>query len=216
MTPRPERHEVKDVVRRRIREVRESLGWSQRELAERMTDYGFTGWTQSMLAKIEAGTRGIAVDELVCVAFTFGISPVALLTLRDASHVVNITPTTQTSTGQVWRWMTGRFAMGGSRPDTTFKMPADAPKLEELRRRYDEAGPDYFYTAERRLPGVRRLSTIADAVVAVAGQLPDDDQMSDYLPGLLDELTTEVADLKRRLKRERARAQRLAEAGVDQ
>jgi len=211
-----ERHEIRDIVPRRIRQVREGLGWSQRELADRMAAYGFTGWSQSMLAKIEAGTRGVGVDELVCLAFAFGVSPVALMTLKDAMQVVNITPTTQTFAGNVERWMTGRLAMGGSLPGTVHVMPEDFPKLEELWRRYYESGPDFYYTAERRLPGVRRVSVIADDVIAVAGHGPSDAWAYEQLPEVLDALAAEVADLKKRLKREKARVERLAKTGVDQ
>lgn len=55
------------------RERTERRGWTQGQLAERMTERGVpTGW--HVIAKIEAGDRGVQIGEAAAIADVFGIS----------------------------------------------------------------------------------------------------------------------------------------------
>jgi transcriptional regulator with XRE-family HTH domain len=57
---------------RRVRELRQSRGWSQTDLATRLRPYGFD-LTQSTVAKLEAGARPTRLDELDALAAALGV-----------------------------------------------------------------------------------------------------------------------------------------------
>lgn len=57
---------------RRLKEVRQGRGWSQGELAKRITDAGFP-MHQSAVSKIEAATRATPVDEVFVLAVVLGV-----------------------------------------------------------------------------------------------------------------------------------------------
>jgi transcriptional regulator with XRE-family HTH domain len=61
-----------------IRRLREARGWSQQETARRMEPFGYR-WHQTMIAKIESGTRPLRVNELTDFAALFDVAPAALL-----------------------------------------------------------------------------------------------------------------------------------------
>ncbi|MEV6651202.1 helix-turn-helix transcriptional regulator [Streptomyces sp. NPDC051219] len=68
------------VVGRRVAALRVARGWSQRELATRMTDQGHS-WRQTTVAKTEAADRPIRVNEMQGLARVFGVQMVDLLTV---------------------------------------------------------------------------------------------------------------------------------------
>jgi transcriptional regulator with XRE-family HTH domain len=59
-------------VSRRVRELRETRGWSQTELAERLKPYGFD-MHQTTVAKLERGGRPIRVNEAAALADVFQV-----------------------------------------------------------------------------------------------------------------------------------------------
>ncbi|GGZ80300.1 helix-turn-helix domain-containing protein [Streptomyces echinoruber] len=58
--------------------LRQSRGWDQRHLAERVTEAG-RPMSTSVLGKIEAGARRVDVDDLVALAAALEVSPARLL-----------------------------------------------------------------------------------------------------------------------------------------
>jgi transcriptional regulator with XRE-family HTH domain len=60
-----------------LRRLREAHGWSQEEAAKRMKAYGYS-WNQTMISKIESGSRPLRVNELADFADLYGV-PVARL-----------------------------------------------------------------------------------------------------------------------------------------
>lgn len=65
-------------VGRRVRQLRENFGWSQAELGKRLTLSGHPA-RQSTVAKMEAGSRPLRVNELQQLADAFGLSIFDLL-----------------------------------------------------------------------------------------------------------------------------------------
>lgn len=55
-----------------MRRVRQRLGWSQQEVAERMKPFGYN-WRQSTIGKIEAAQRPLRLNELADLALMFEI-----------------------------------------------------------------------------------------------------------------------------------------------
>lgn len=60
------KEEERTRIGRRITEIRNSLGWTQEQLAER------TGLAQSNIARIEAGRYSSRLDTLALIAEAFG------------------------------------------------------------------------------------------------------------------------------------------------
>jgi transcriptional regulator with XRE-family HTH domain len=71
---------AEDVVGRRVKSLRSARGWSQQELATRMSDRGFS-WRQTTVAKTEAADRPIRINEAQGLAVVFGITVNDLLTI---------------------------------------------------------------------------------------------------------------------------------------
>lgn len=74
-----------------IRRLREARGWSQQELARRMASFGYQ-WHQTMIARIEAGSRPLRVNELTDFAALFGVTILDLtipkVSLEDAADEI--------------------------------------------------------------------------------------------------------------------------------
>lgn len=73
---------MESVVGSRVRDLRESRGWTQRQLAERMKARGFD-WHQTTAAKTEAADRPLRVNEVYALARAFDESVMSLLTEPD-------------------------------------------------------------------------------------------------------------------------------------
>jgi transcriptional regulator with XRE-family HTH domain len=151
-----------NVLSARVTQLRNRKGWTQDDLAARMTELGWS-WVRSTVAKVELGTRQVTVDELVSLAAAFGVSPVVLLVPSESGSVL-AAPNLETTTSQAWRWMTGYSNVGlGERTEDWID------GIEERVRFYDESFPDYVAKAERVLPGLRLLLTIVSTVQIDAG-----------------------------------------------
>ncbi|ONM47174.1 helix-turn-helix domain-containing protein [Nocardia donostiensis] len=60
-----------------VRQWRKARSWSQEELAEKLTNFGFE-MHQTTLAKIERGTRPLRVAEAIALAQVFGVPPLSV------------------------------------------------------------------------------------------------------------------------------------------
>lgn len=72
------------VFRRRVREFREALGWSQAKLAELVNDiadqYGMTPLAPNAITRLENGERTIHLHEAGALAAVFGLTIGVMLT----------------------------------------------------------------------------------------------------------------------------------------
>lgn len=73
------RGKVGDQLRVRLRTERERRGWSQSHLAKQAMAAGTGSMHPATIAKIEAGDRGVQIDEAVAFANIFGVSVDALV-----------------------------------------------------------------------------------------------------------------------------------------
>jgi transcriptional regulator with XRE-family HTH domain len=62
-----------------LKRLRIARGWSQDQAARRMRPYGYT-WNQTMISKIESGTRPLRVNELADLADLYGVLVSQLMT----------------------------------------------------------------------------------------------------------------------------------------
>lgn len=65
-------------IGRNLRRIRENLGLSQAEFAERLTKLGYR-FHQTQVAKIERGERAVRVNEWIAIAEALGVMPMALM-----------------------------------------------------------------------------------------------------------------------------------------
>lgn len=71
---------------RELRRLRIEQGWSQEQVARRMTAYGY-GWHQTIVAKTEAAQRPLRLNEAVDLAALFGAPLAALLEKSPETEV---------------------------------------------------------------------------------------------------------------------------------
>jgi len=86
-----------DVFATRLREIRDDRGFSQAELARRMTEAG-RPMSKAALLRIEKGTRGLSLDEAVALAELLGVAPAHMLSPPDDAIV----------------WLTSKSGVDGS------------------------------------------------------------------------------------------------------
>jgi len=81
-----------DVFRSQVVTLRKKRGWGQKELAARLSELGFTGWSQSKVAKLEQGRlrRSVVLEDWLAIAAALGVTPVHLLFPGD--EPIRLTP----------------------------------------------------------------------------------------------------------------------------
>lgn len=91
---------------RRLKRFRERRGWTQDILAGELSN---VGWRvdRAQIAKIEAGTRKISLDEAVTIGWAFGLPPALLyLPLGESQHVA-IAPEVIVHPDLARKWIAG-------------------------------------------------------------------------------------------------------------
>ncbi|MEU2199675.1 helix-turn-helix transcriptional regulator [Isoptericola sp. NPDC019482] len=134
-----------------VSDARKSKGMTQAELAQHLADYGMKTHPTS-IAKIEAGTRGVTVDELVSIGDALGWEPYILENL-----LVSHSPADQTA-------MTAGDALTG----VWLKLTQDIGQLEKARRLVVTAleSEDVSAGVRERLQGTLESSTLQWAIDA--------------------------------------------------
>lgn len=97
-----------EALGQRVKEIRERKGWFQQDLADRLGAAGYP-MNRVTVAKVEAGKRGVTVDDLLALAAVLNVSPVRLM-LPDAAgeEPVSITPAVSVPAWAAWAWAEGQ------------------------------------------------------------------------------------------------------------
>ena len=173
--------------------MRNRHGWSQGELARRMTDVDVP-WQRSTVAKIEGGMRQVTADELVALAFVLGVPPMALLVPSRMMTEMRVTPNTALDNARVWEWMAGHAAL----------LPPSQASLstaEEIEgwRFYMQAGPDYVALAETCVPGlaeaIRFLASVQRIVTSESSFVGGSARAKTKLRAVRDRLSLIIDDM---------------------
>lgn len=130
-------NEIEQVVRTRLRSLRNTLGLSLDELAAR------ANLSPSTISRVETGKRTISLDILVLLAAALQVDLEAILDVRSDDDVV-IRPTPSTS-GKRTTWMLNR---------PTGSTIAVKMRLEPTQRRAEHRvhpGHDWFFVLEGRV-----------------------------------------------------------------
>lgn len=121
-----------DVVRRRIRALRERRGgMSAQDLANKCAELGMPGLNRQTIANLENGRRAICtVDELLVLAAALDVPPVLLLTPPDPAGddrtVLELTPDLT-----MWAWAAALWITG----ESEHSMPRQDGLVSNERRR---------------------------------------------------------------------------------
>jgi transcriptional regulator with XRE-family HTH domain len=167
--PGPER-----LIATQLRALRKRRGLSQEGLAARLALLGLVKH-QTVIAKIEARARGVAVDELVALAVALNVTPLALMLPGSDSpgDMVDITPRGSAPANQVWAWARGDGPL--SLHDSSNIGPLQGLAelgAEAMQEQYAAELPQ----TERRLrahPLVQQATQVLSAVRRLALELPD-------------------------------------------
>jgi transcriptional regulator with XRE-family HTH domain len=104
---------------RRMRECRKRRDWSARELAERVAKIDpDSPLSRAAIGKIELGTRGIGLDEVVVIAAALSVPPSLLFESRpDEPWRVRIGANLAVTSREAWRWEDGERPLPGRDPE---------------------------------------------------------------------------------------------------
>jgi transcriptional regulator with XRE-family HTH domain len=184
-----------------IRRVRGHRGWTQQQLADELAQLGVEKLGRTAIAKMEAGTREISLDNVFAFAQALGVSPAALLLPRDDEDV-EIAPKRVTTAFQAWTWWHGlRPLRGFNHPDGGwFRVH---PSEADVRFFFDEV-TDREAKAWRQYPGVWKLSRLGMLALHMASW--DDDEraaskLRDKLAEMRDVINAEIKGLDRALRK---------------
>jgi hypothetical protein len=155
-----------------------------------MRSHGYS-WDRTTVAKVEARQRQVSLDEFVSLGFVLGVAPPALITPTAWNAEVSVTPNEAPMLGPtVWRWFCGTFPTGAVRYGESLSIAEG----EARTRLYDEAGPDYIATAERRLPGLSHLMQTVSGAQSGAGVPEEFFASEEFLPNMLDRVADALED----------------------
>lgn len=165
---RPPAPSASETLAIELRSTRRRREWTQQDLADRLSAIG-ASVDRSAIAKIEAGKRGVSVDEALWLAVALGVSPTALLLPRSGGRF-QVAPTVVVTAAYARDWFGGEGYLG-----------ATAPTAEDWRffddaRLTDEAGvlrdfPDLRLVRARVAEITRRLAEISSSPKATASVL---------------------------------------------
>ena len=150
---------ARDITRRAVKEIRESIGLTQREVAEAMAARGFPAWEAHVVSEIETGKRPLTLEHIFALSGIFACPPAALLA-TDEPVAVGSTTTPPDTWNAAWGasdWAPqSRGVMAQWRRDV-FNLTEDekARRLKERRERLaahkKRPGPTFVLEASEGL-----------------------------------------------------------------
>lgn len=107
------------VFRERLREVRRIKGWTQQQLSEALADLGVR-LESTTINRLEKGSRGVSVDEVIGIAAALGVSPLHLLVPLEDGETVDVTPNLTVSAADARAWLRGQRPLRDTDDDKIF------------------------------------------------------------------------------------------------
>lgn len=101
-----------EIVGRRIREARDALGWTQRQLADRLREIG-RDTDRATIARVEQGKTLAALDMVVAISAALHVPLVHLLVPRGDEEAVAITPELVVDAPTARAWVRGLGLLPG-------------------------------------------------------------------------------------------------------
>jgi transcriptional regulator with XRE-family HTH domain len=101
-----------EIFGRRVRESRAALGWTQQQLADRLTEIG-RKTDRATIARTEKGQTLAALDMVIAIAAALHVPPVHLLVPLDDDETVALTPKLPVDAPAARAWIRGRGLLPG-------------------------------------------------------------------------------------------------------
>lgn len=133
-----------DVLGRRVREARTALGWTQQQLADRLTEIGRTT-DRATITRTEKGQTLAALDMVIALGAALHVPPVHLLVPLSNDESVAITPGIVVDAPTARAWIRGVGLLPG---EDTFDI---WPHLPESEKRAALGGPSIPGVASRSI-----------------------------------------------------------------
>lgn len=168
---------LSQVFGERVRAARIRKGWtSQQQLADRLNVLGHAV-DRSTIARLEAGKRGVSLDEACAIAAALEVSPLSLMLPLDPGEPIAVAPKLSASSQAVREWIRG-----------------DEPLPGQDRQFFEQESPEFWIEAL----GWRRMRRVYSLAGDLAQAWEDDDRKSvlGALAGLEAELERQRGELK--------------------
>src|SRR5947208_3077345 len=123
-----------EIVAKRVVEVRESRGWTQTELAERLREIGYNK-SRSTLTKLEGGKyRNVSINDVFALAAALDDHPLHLLVPLEDDAMVAIAPKVHYPAALTRAWIRG-LVQPPMLPDVDLRQIPDSELRELIRQR---------------------------------------------------------------------------------
>jgi transcriptional regulator with XRE-family HTH domain len=111
------------VFARRVRAARESRGWTQAQLADRLREIGYPK-SRETLTKLEGGRyRGVSLDDAFAIAAALGVAPVHLLVPLDDEAALEVVAGVPVPAPLARAWIRGTLPLTISPKVDLLQMP---------------------------------------------------------------------------------------------
>jgi transcriptional regulator with XRE-family HTH domain len=122
----------------RIRDLRRKRPWTQQQLSDRLMELGLP-MDRAAIAKVEAGQRGLPLDEAFAFALALDVAPVNLFLPLDLDEAVTVAPKVTATSREARHWVRG-------------DSPID-DRSGEVQKRYFTEAPDSEWRARMVVTG---------------------------------------------------------------
>jgi transcriptional regulator with XRE-family HTH domain len=174
--------DIGSVIRINIEDVRTAKGWSQAQLADRITAMG-NPVHLSWVSKIENGQRRVTAGELVQIAAALDVSPARLI-LRLDGGPLDVTPKMQVPQPEADTWLSGLWLLpaqtdGRGNFETLDGLPLTPEEMDQRRAWFDRSGTARLRRVQR-VPNLWIVAMyafrLADAVAYGDIESPNQDE----------------------------------------
>ena len=109
-----------EVFREQLRAVRRIKGWTQRQLEDALAELGVK-LDATAITRMERGTRGVALDDVIAIAAALGVSPLHLIVpLGNGDTALDVAPDLNVGVADVRAWIRGQRPLRDTDDDGLF------------------------------------------------------------------------------------------------
>lgn len=168
------------VFRDRLKEARKLKGWTQQQLADALASLGVK-LDASGITRMERGTRGVTLDDVIAIAAALGVSPLHMIVPLD-DNGAQLAPSLTVSTADARAWLRGQRPLQeaderlfyAQTPESEAEWMAIAPGASRFKNREDYEATKTMWERElfRAAIGARTLQEPGPGAEDIPVQLP--------------------------------------------
>lgn len=145
---------LNDTVRARLKTLRQAKGWTQDDLAKRVTAKAGLKMHATAITRIEKGTREMKPEELPALAYVLGVPPLLLQFPLGIEPFVRLwSGAGPVPTWDAMKWWAGEAPYPGEAGPAVESLNSNATVLADLFRKLDAAAAVVLASPERGSPG---------------------------------------------------------------